>query len=261
MRDILSSSIWKDYECGVLQQEACYEQIALQFSVSAVEVAEAFNQARESLQPNLAMVSFIHDLKHRSQEGIRVYAMSNISKEDYAVLSTKLADWSVFNQVFTSGHAGMRKPDPRFFQHVLRKARLTPEEVLFVDDKMENVMAAKSLGIDGIVFDIKVANVHTLRTKIYSPVHRAVQYLHSHSQNFDSVTDTGVRVPDNFAHLLILDALRDQYVYRIVIFPLEAKIVASNVMKIVWGSRRTWNFFRGNLPPLCSRSWTNYNGL
>ena len=220
MRNILSSSIWKDYECGFLEQDDCYDQIAQHFADSASEIAEAFKQARESLQPNHDMLSFIHDLKHQSRGAIRVYAMSNISKEDYAVLSTKMADWSVFRQVFTSGHAGMRKPDPRFFHQVLQKTQLAPEEVLFVDDKMENVTAAKSLGIDGIVFDNNVTALHTLEIRIWNPVHRAVKYLYNHAQHFDSVTDTGVVVPDNFSQLLILDAMQDQYALSIVFFPL-----------------------------------------
>lgn len=84
---------------------------------------------------------------------MNVYAMSNVSKEDYAVLSTKLADWSVFNRVFTSGHAGMRKPDLSFYRHVLEETGLAPEEAVFIDDKMANVLAARSLGITSIVFD------------------------------------------------------------------------------------------------------------
>ncbi len=204
------------YECGYLEQDACYHQIAQHFSVPPFEVAEAFSQARDSLQPNYAMVSFIHDLKQQSQGEIEIYAMSNISKEDWAVLSTKIPDWSIFNQVFTSGYAGMRKPDPEFYRHVLQEINLSPEETLFVDDKMENVLAARSLGIDSLVFDNDVTVLHALRTILHNPVGKAFQYLNRHAQHFDSITDTGVDVPENFAQLLILDAMQDQYASRVV---------------------------------------------
>ena len=211
------------YECGYLEQDACYHQIAQHFSIPAGEVAEAFAQARDSLQPNYAMVSFIHDLKQQSQGSREIYAMSNISKEDWAVLSTKMPDWSIFNQVFTSGHAGMRKPDPEFYRHVLHEIKLSPEEILFIDDKMENVLAAKSLGINSLVFDNDVTVLHALRTILHDPVGRAFQYLHRHSQHFDSITDTGVDVPDNFAQLLILDAMQDQYASTLLILPLSLR--------------------------------------
>ncbi|KAL8830144.1 MAG: hypothetical protein Q9191_001605 [Dirinaria sp. TL-2023a] len=211
MRDILASSIWKKYECGLAEQESCYDYIAKHFGVSSFEVAEAFDQARESLEPNDAMISFIHDLKNRYREAIRVYAMSNVSKEEFAVLSSKLTAWSVFDQVFTLGRVGMRKPDLSFFHHVLQRTGLAPDEALFVDDKTENVMAAKSLGIDGIVFDSSIIVGHTIERRIFSRVERAVNYLRKHVQPFDSVTDTGVVILENFSQLLILEAMQDQY--------------------------------------------------
>lgn len=210
MRSVLSSSIWSRYECGLVEQDACYQQIAQEFSIPALEVAEAFSQARDSLRPNKAMVSFIHDLRAKSQGAIKIFAMSNVSKEDYAVLLTKMADWSIFNQIFTSGHTDMRKPDVDFYRHVLQKIELCPEETIFIDDKVENVLAARSLGIDSIVFDNNAAVVHALRKTLYDPVGMAFQYLYRHAQHFDSITDSGVDVPDNFAQLLILETMQDQ---------------------------------------------------
>lgn len=211
LRKILSSTIWIKYECGFLEQDACYHQISQHFSVPTFEVAEALSQARNSLQPNHALLSFIHDLKLQYQELINVYAMSNVSKEDFAILSTKITDWSIFSQVFISGNAGMRKPDPNFYRHVLQKIELSPEEILFIDDKLENVQAAQALGIGSILFVNNATAVHALRTALYTPVERAFQFLQQHTQRLDSITDTGVSVPDNFAQLLLLDIMQDQY--------------------------------------------------
>lgn len=210
MKSILSSAIWAEYECGRIEQDACYRQVAQHFSAPASEVAEAFSQARDSLQPNNDMISFIHTLKEASRGAIKIYAMSNVSKEDYAVLSTKLTDWSVFNRVFTSGHAGMRKPDLNFYRHVLQEIKLAPEEVVFVDDKMVNVLAAKSLGITSIVFDDSSSVVRTLSNIMNGPVQRGYCCLYRNAKHLDSITECGVVIPDNFAQLLILDATKDR---------------------------------------------------
>ena len=210
MRSMLSSAIWIEYECGRIEQDACYHQVAQYFSVPAPEVAEAFSQARDSLQPNDTMISFIYELKEISQGAVEVYAMSNVSKEDYAVLSTKMADWSVFNRVFTSGHAGMRKPDLGFYRHVLEEIKLAPEEAVFIDDKMENVLAAKSLGISSIRFDDNSNVTRTLRTIFDDPVGRGHKYLYRNAKHLDSITDSGAVISDNFAQLLILDATQDR---------------------------------------------------
>ena len=205
LRKILSSSIWFEYECGRLKQDACYEQLAQEFSVEASHINEAFSQALESVQFDDKVLTF---LKHKSKSAlVNVYAMSNVSKEDFAALSQKM-DWSFFNRVFTSGEVGMRKPDHDFFRHVLGEINLAPEQVIFVDDKQENVHAAECLGIRGIVFDH--STVHTLQNLLGSPVVRGYEYLYRNAKHFDSITDSGVVIKENFAELLILEATQDQ---------------------------------------------------
>ena len=210
MGSILSSSTWMKYERGLVDQDTCYHQIAQDLSIPASEVAEAFSQARDSLRPNNTMVSLIHDLKAKSQGTTKIIAMSNMAKEDFASISTKMMDWSLFDQIFISGHAGMRKPDLEFYRHVLREIELSPEEVIFIDDRQENILAARSLDIESILFDNDVAVVRALRTILYDPIRMAFQYLYNHAQHFDSITDTGVDVPDNFAQLLVLECMQDQ---------------------------------------------------
>ena len=210
IRSIVSSAMWMEYETGRIEKDTCYHQVAHHFSTLASEVAEAFSQARDSLQPNNAMVSFIHDLKKASRGALKVYAMSNISKEDYAVLSTEMADWSVFDRVFTSGHAGMRKPDLSFYRYVLEETKLAPEEAIFIDDQNVNVLAARSLGIKSIVFDDNLNVARTLSNIFGGPVGKGYEHLYRNAKHFDSITDGGVVVPENFAQLLILDATQDR---------------------------------------------------
>lgn len=57
------------------------------------------------------------------------------------------------DKIFVSYELGLLKPNKAIYQSVLEKLNAKPEEVIFIDDKRENVEAAKSLGINGIVFD------------------------------------------------------------------------------------------------------------
>jgi putative hydrolase of the HAD superfamily len=47
---------------------------------------------------------------------------------------------------------GVKKPDLAAYQILLNRLNVLPEEILFIDNKEENVKAAKTLNIDGIVF-------------------------------------------------------------------------------------------------------------
>jgi HAD superfamily hydrolase (TIGR01509 family) len=205
LRDILTTPIWYSYERGEITRDACYELSARQFSLPLSEIAEAFAQARQSLQPNQTIVSFLREL--RNDPVIQVYAMSNVGKEDFEELATKM-DWPLFDQVFTSATAGMRKPELGFYHHVLDQIGLSGNQVAFIDDKDENVNAARALGIRGFVFG--ESTVHTLHEMFNSPVGKGWRYLFQNAKQCDSVTDSGVTFADNFAKLLIVDSLQDQ---------------------------------------------------
>lgn len=105
----------------------------------------------------------------------------------------------------------MRKPDPNFYQYVLAEMNIVAREAFFFDDKKENVAAAKSLGMNAIVFD-DITVESTLRKLFDSPVARGHQYLLRHAKCLNSVTDSGVAILDNFAQLLILSVTSDRYV-------------------------------------------------
>ena len=57
------------------------------------------------------------------------------------ILSSRL------DRVIASYQLGVRKPDPTFYKKLLDMAELEPEQVLFVDDREENVASAEKFGI------------------------------------------------------------------------------------------------------------------
>jgi putative hydrolase of the HAD superfamily len=58
----------------------------------------------------------------------------------------------LFDRCFFSCHLGLAKPDPRYFQAILTELQLAAQEVIFIDDKPDNVRSASSLGIHTICF-------------------------------------------------------------------------------------------------------------
>ena len=51
-----------------------------------------------------------------------------------------------------SGHVGVVKPDPRIFEILFARVGKRPEELLFVDDSINNVEAARAAGMPTIHF-------------------------------------------------------------------------------------------------------------
>lgn len=52
--------------------------------------------------------------------------------------------------VINSSKIGIAKPDPRIYQLAAERVGVAPEHCVYVDDKIENVNAARSLGMIGI---------------------------------------------------------------------------------------------------------------
>jgi FMN phosphatase YigB (HAD superfamily) len=53
----------------------------------------------------------------------------------------------------------VRKPDPEFFSKLVRKSGQPAESLLFFDDLVENVAAARQAGLEAVVFDGDVERV------------------------------------------------------------------------------------------------------
>ena len=211
LRSILSSPTWHDYERGRLTQTECYHAVAVQFSLKVDDIAEAFQHARESLAVNDELIRVVRTLKAEAGGRLKVFALSNISTPDYEYIRTLPVDWTIFDGVFASALVGARKPDLEVYEHVIKTAGIDPSQALLVDDKVENVLAARAAGLGGIVFSKQSDVIMTLRSIYGQPAERGRAFLEARAGELWSVTDTQVTFGENFTQLLILELMNDRY--------------------------------------------------
>ena len=61
------------------------------------------------------------------------------------------SEWKLFegafNKIYFSYEMGMRKPSVKIFEYVLKENHLHAENVLFIDDSIQHINAAKTIGI------------------------------------------------------------------------------------------------------------------
>ena len=86
------------------------------------------------------------------KNGIRTYALTNFSRENYPLASQRFPFLKDFDGSVVSGHEGVCKPDPAIYALLFERYSITPERAVFIDDKLENVEAARRLGMHGIHF-------------------------------------------------------------------------------------------------------------
>jgi putative hydrolase of the HAD superfamily len=102
---------------------------------------------RVSTQHNPEVVGIIELLK----KSYGLACLTNTEPEIADICrGTGLFDY--FHKAFLSIELGMQKPDHEIFEKVAEEIGCAPEEILFVDDKQENVKAAKEVGMQGLLF-------------------------------------------------------------------------------------------------------------
>ena len=206
VKGLASSTVWREYECGRTSEDECYRRMAEKFSLDDGKIRQAVLGVRASIRPDDTFIRFIRELQMEAHGELRIFALSNVSAPDYVVTLSKLPDWSIFERVFTSADAGMRKPDLSFYKFVLDEIKAEPSSVTFVDDNIENVLAARSLGIHGIIFDDAERVRKALRHVVSDPVRRGLDFLEERAGRLESESSIGHNVAENLTQLLILEA-------------------------------------------------------
>lgn len=95
-------------------------------------------------------VDIFRTLKQNSD--LKFYALTNWSAETFPIALERFDFLHWFDGRVVSGEEKMRKPFPEFYQLLLNRYGVKPEEALFIDDNLRNVKAAEDLGIKSIFY-------------------------------------------------------------------------------------------------------------
>jgi len=79
-------------------------------------------------------------------------ALSNAWNDLRTLLTNRWKIADAFDEIIVSGEEGIKKPDPRIYEIALTRIGVKPEAAVFVDDFIENIEAARQLGINAIHF-------------------------------------------------------------------------------------------------------------
>lgn len=93
-------------------------------------------------------VAFVRSLQN---EGYQTSMLSDVTQYQAEIIR-KMGYYDLFNPVLLSFETGVKKPNPEAFKILLQKLQLPAYCVVFIDDRNENVEAAKKQGIDAILF-------------------------------------------------------------------------------------------------------------
>ncbi|KAI8940464.1 hypothetical protein NX059_004149 [Plenodomus lindquistii] len=240
---VVLSPTWSELECGRLEEDTAVEIIAQELALSPKSIHEALAQGRQTLRVDYGLVEQLQAIKTEMAGNLRIYAMTNISRDDFALLKKTLPDWSLFDSVFTSFEAGIIKPDLGYYKHVLDRVRIfDPSSAIFIDDKVANVNSARSFGIQGIVFESPTTLIRKLRNVLFDPVSRGREYMKENAQNHVSCIEDGPEFRDVFSQFLMHKVLNDPDI--ISLSPAGSSALdIETAISTAELEARTWNYF------------------
>jgi 2-haloacid dehalogenase len=95
--------------------------------------------------------------------GAPQYGLTNLPAEKWPHILKTYPEIGRFEDVIVSGVEGVIKPDPRIYEITARRLPFAPEDVLFLDDRPDNIEAAIKAGFKGHVFDGAPGAIAALR--------------------------------------------------------------------------------------------------
>lgn len=148
VRSELKKSFHRSLTTGAQNEEEYWQNFATKLQVSC---------PKNWIQ---MLQHYYHDETEYNSELLKVCA--SLRSEGYLVgiLSNQIASlaktfhedhrFDSFDPVIISCEVKAAKPDPAIYMILLKKISLKPEEILFIDDKKENLRVAERLGIQTI---------------------------------------------------------------------------------------------------------------
>jgi len=127
------------------------ELLVKQFPEHEANIRAFYSRWDEMLgEPFWDTVELFKELKESRK--YKIYALTNWSAETFPVALARYDFLNWFDGIVVSGAEKMRKPTPEFYQILLDRHQVRPEEALFIDDNYRNIVAAEKLGIKSIHF-------------------------------------------------------------------------------------------------------------
>jgi putative hydrolase of the HAD superfamily len=146
------------YDRGELTAPEYWRLVGVEDESAMEEILAADAEAWSRCEPSL--VDWLPALR---AAGLKVGVLSNMPREQWAVLAPRFAGWlEQCDHVTLSFEVGAAKPDPRIYRHCLERLGVRPDAALFVDDRPENVDAALAIGLHAVLY----TGVQALRTEL-----------------------------------------------------------------------------------------------
>ena len=168
-----SELYWKlrpAYDRGDIDGPAYWTAVVGQqeLGLSRDQIATLIKLDSESIsRPNQGAVQWAKLLHH---EGFPLTLLSNMPLELSRHVTKAFPSLSTFEYLIYSCDYGSIKPELAIYRNCLELLKVAPQDILYLDDRAENVEAAARLGINSVLFDTVEKTASRVESRFAIPV-------------------------------------------------------------------------------------------
>lgn len=115
--------------------------------------------------PDEAMLAWVRDLAGR----VRVSGLSNSADGARREEERRYGLSSLLDPILYSHEIGLRKPDAAVYRFACTTLGIEPDAIVFVDDRQENVRAAREAGMHAVLHSTSSATIATVEALLAAP--------------------------------------------------------------------------------------------
>ncbi|MGN0263206.1 MAG: HAD family hydrolase [Oliverpabstia sp.] len=156
---VFQNELWNESDRGVLSPEELLEAFIANNPAYEKEIRQVIDAVGDTISLMPYAVEWVKGLKER---GYHLYILSNYAEYTYEKTSHKMEFLPYMDGVVFSYRCKLIKPEKEIYEYICKTYELKPEESVFLDDRKDNVEAARNMGMHGIVFENYAQGSETL---------------------------------------------------------------------------------------------------
>ncbi len=148
LKEFFEGDLNRQVDLGEITQVQFFDRMIQELGLTP-ESIEIFQEAfREGFELNQALLDFVQTFS----PNIKIGLLSNYSDRLRRVIEEELNIVHIFDVTIISCEVKLLKPDKAIYQLALERMGIQPNEMVFVDDRIENIESAAEMGIHAIQF-------------------------------------------------------------------------------------------------------------
>ena len=131
------------FETGKMNEARFLQELSTEMQLE--EPADHFRQ--RFLRWHLKLFPFAVNHIRALKPHYEIALLSNTNSIHWAMIESQAPARDLFDYIFLSFETGHSKPHDAAFEHVLNHVSVSPAQILFLDDSVRNIEAARKLGM------------------------------------------------------------------------------------------------------------------